>query len=151
MDISDNIRAKTKTDVPVKGEDVSEVPIISRKLKEYGDSKNIDMDKFNRSPNIFNQDALPPNGLPFTIGDDFPQNPSNNDYHRLTYVRLGNSIPARLYRYSARKGRWIYLETDRKGQINSHRPQLADFTARDSTKTPLNKISDTLEEMKNNG
>ena len=153
MDISDNIRSKKKKDVPLEGTDLADVPVLSKELIEYGKERlNKNLNKLGRNPPGRNNtpsgvDALPPNGLPFTEGDDFPNNPANGDYHRLTYTRLGNSIPARLHRYSARKGRWIYLETDYKSTINAHRPFLKDYIARDSTKTPLNQIDEELNKL----
>lgn len=153
MDISDNIRSKKKKDVPLEGTDLADVPVLSKELIEYGEERlNKNLNKLGRNPPGRNNtpsgvDALPPNGLPFTEGDDFPNNPANGDYHRLTYTRLGNSIPARLHRYSARKGRWIYLETDYKSTINAHRPFLKDYIARDSTKTPLNQIDEELNKL----
>lgn len=146
MDISDSIRADHKTKVPVKGIDMSDSPVISDALLDYADAHpNIDVTKLSRRrlPNAV--DAMPPNGLPYTEGDEFPANPSNGDYHRLTYTNIGTNIPVRLHRYSAAKGRWIYLETDRKSFIDDHRPILHEFIDRASSKTPLTEVREELE------
>lgn len=73
------------------------------------------------------EDAIPPGGLPFTEGTSFPQNPKNGDYHRLTYEGLAKDVPARLYRWSDLKHRWIYLETDKRALFNAQKPILSEF------------------------
>lgn len=141
MDVNDSIRADHKKKVPVKGIDYADVPIISDELRDYAKNRpEMNVDKLSRERLPNGVDAMPPNGLPYTEGDEFPPNPKNGDYHRLTYVKVSPNIPARLYRYSVAKGRWIYLETDRKAFINDHRPLLDEYTDRDSTKTPLTEI-----------
>lgn len=147
MDANDSIRAENKKNVPVKGIDYANSPVISDELKEYAaQHPNMNVDKLNvrRLPNGI--DAMPPNGLPYTEGDSFPANPANGAYHRLTYTSIGVGIPARLHKYSTAKGRWIYLETDRKASINDHRPFLQEYLDTDgaSSRTPLDKIDDTL-------
>lgn len=141
MDISDSIRSKHKKDVPVKGIDAADVPILSQELRDYArDHEYMDVDKLSRRRLPNGIDAMPPNGLPYTEGDTFPNNPANGAYHRLSYTALGPNIPIRLHRYSAAKGRWIYLETDRKVEINSHRPLLKQYIGENSTETPLTDI-----------
>jgi len=153
MDISDNIRSKKKKDVPAEGTDMADIPVLSKELRDYASGRlnkninNLGRNAPGKPTDPSAVDAMPPNGLPFTVGDDFPTTPANGDYHRLTYTRLGNSIPARLHRYSSRKGRWIYLETDYKSTINAHRPFLKEYTSRDSTKTPLNQIDEELNKL----
>ena len=73
------------------------------------------------------EDALPPNGEDFSLGDTFPVSPTNNDYHRLTYSGLAGDVPDRLYRYSNAKGRWIYLETDRRHEYDGQKKKLQEF------------------------
>lgn len=73
------------------------------------------------------EDAMPPNNAPFTEGDAFPTSPVQADYHRLTYENINSEVPARLYRYSTSKGRWIFLEKDRREQFNSTKPVLQEF------------------------
>jgi len=59
---------------------------------------------------------MPPNNLPFTEGASLPpiSGAKDGEYFRLNYVGMAGNIPSRLYRYSTAKGRWIYLETDRR-------------------------------------
>ena len=76
---------------------------------------------------LYAEDAMPPNSEPYTEGTAFPETPANGDYHRLTYAGMAQDIPTRLYRYSGLKGRWIYLETDRRAQYNQQRPLLQEF------------------------
>ena len=46
----------------------------------------VDIRKVGLSPNaLYVEDALPPNGEDFTLGDTFPTNPTDGVYHRLTY------------------------------------------------------------------
>lgn len=76
---------------------------------------------------LYVEDAIPQNGAPYTEGPTFPTNPKNGDYHRLTYTGLAQDVPARLYRWSDAKGRWIYLETDRRQQFNEQKAMLTEY------------------------
>jgi len=82
---------------------------------------------FNRPNALYAEDAMPPNNAPFTEGADFPTSPSHGNYHRLTYEGLSKDVPARLYRYSTTKGRWVYLETDRRAEFDPNKPRLQEF------------------------
>jgi hypothetical protein len=73
------------------------------------------------------EDAMPPNNAPFTEGDAYPGSPTHGDYHRLTYETIDSDVPARLYRYSSAKGRWIFLEKDNRALYNSSKPVLNEF------------------------
>lgn len=88
--------------------------------------KNLNKIGFNRT-GLYVEDALPQNNAPYTSGPDFPANPKNGDYHRLEYVGLSKDVPARLYRWSSIKGRWIYLETDRRAQFNQQKAILNEY------------------------
>ncbi|TFH06977.1 MAG: hypothetical protein E4H14_09580 [Candidatus Thorarchaeota archaeon] len=81
---------------------------------------------FNRT-GLYVEDAMPQNDAPFTEGTTFPTNPNNGDYHRLIYVGLSKDVPARLYRWSTTKGRWVYLETDRRAQYNDQKAVLDEY------------------------
>jgi hypothetical protein len=70
---------------------------------------------------------MPPNNAPFTEGTEFPDNPSHGDYHRLVYEGLSRDVPARLYRYSQTKERWIFLEKDRRAEYDPNEPRLQEF------------------------
>ena len=82
---------------------------------------------------------MPPNGADFTEGDSLPENPIDGAYHRLTYTGLSSDIPARLFRNSTAKGRWIYLETDKRSQYSETKPILQEFL-KSTTGKPLNEI-----------
>lgn len=147
MDVNDTIRAEYKQNVPEKGIDYANSPVITQELLDYAASHpNMNVAKLSRKRLLAGFDAMPPNGLPYTEGDTFPSNPSNGDYHRLTYVNIGVGIPVRLHKYSTAKNRWIWLETDQKASRNNHRPFLHEYVTTDgsSSDTPLNKIDETL-------
>ena len=76
---------------------------------------------------IYVEDALPPNGEDFSLGDTFPTTFVDGDYHRLTYSGMAEDVPDRLYRYSSAKGRWVYLETDRRHEYDGQKKKLQEF------------------------
>jgi hypothetical protein len=78
---------------------------------------------------IYGEDAMPPNNAPFTEGPTLPptQNAKDKAYHRMTYIGPSEGIPARLYRYSAAKNQWVYLETDWREIYNPRKPTLEEF------------------------
>lgn len=72
---------------------------------------------------LYVEDGLPPDGLPYTEGFALPDVAGLTDgvYFRLNYdPQL--KIASRLYKFSAAKNKWIYVETDRRGQRSSHKP-----------------------------
>lgn len=147
MDVNDSIRAEYKKNVPEKGIDYANAQLVSEELKAYAKKNpNMNVEKLNTKRMLAGIDAMPPNGLPYTQGDEFPKTPKNGDYHRLTYESLGANIPVRLHKYSSAKARWIFMETDNKAVRNSHRPYLTEYIASDgsSTRTPLDEIDDVL-------
>ena len=76
---------------------------------------------------LYVEDAMPPNGEDFTLGDTFPTTTIDGTYHRLTYSGLAEDVPDRLYRYSSLKGRWVYLETDRRHEYDGQKKKLQEF------------------------
>lgn len=76
---------------------------------------------------LYVEDGLPPNGLPYTEGDEFPPSPANGDFHRLTYIGIDSSIPARLFRYSVAKHRWVFMESDKRSTLKETKPILQEF------------------------
>jgi hypothetical protein len=130
-DVDHTIRADANTEVPVRGEDAANVQKLSDEVYEWEDDlpegTDSDISKIDRARNVFSQDGMPPNGEPFTQSDEFPTSPKDGDWHRLTYTKIRQGIPPRLYRYSADKGNWIYLETDRRAYASVIRPRLQDF------------------------
>lgn len=79
------------------------------------------------STGLYVEDAIPQNGAPYTEGPEFPPNPKDKDWHRLTYEGLARDVPARLYRYSSTKSRWIYMETDKRTQYNNQTAVLDEY------------------------
>lgn len=89
--------------------------------------------------NNYVEDGLPPNNEPYGEGFRLPEPTAANDgdYFRL-YYPPETRIPPRLYRFSAVKNRWIYMETDRRGEYSSHKPSVRQILQSD-TKQGLGK------------
>jgi hypothetical protein len=86
------------------------------------------INKFGLNPRgLFVEDAIPSNGAPYTEGPEYPATPKDGDYHRLTYVGLSQNVPARLYRWSTTKNRWVFMETDRRQQYNNQKALLDEY------------------------
>jgi hypothetical protein len=113
---------------------------------DYAENLGINTNKFLRPRHLHGRDAMPPNGLPFTEGDAFPDNPKNGDYHRLSYTHVGKNIPVRLYRYSSSKKQWIYLETDHRFRLRNTNSKLEEFKTGNSTGKPVpaNRVDEEL-------
>lgn len=138
FDVSKTIEAEARDAVPERGAEGSST---IRAWEESEVQAAIDqgagnIQKTGLNPTgLYVEDAMPPNNAPFTEGDEYPAAPSHGDYHRITYSGLAKDIPARLYRYSETKGRWIYLETDLRAQFNPAKPTLKEFiTSPDAVK-----------------
>ena len=115
--ITNNIIADASTAVPETGADTADV---QSGTNMYGDPGSYD------GRDLYVEDGLPPNNLPYTEGMEsqgFPSNPMDGDYHRYNYPpELG--IPPRLYQYNATKRRWIFKEADRRGKYSSFKPSM---------------------------
>jgi hypothetical protein len=123
-----NIRAESNTVVPEAGGSLNDIQIIPESIIQNGVKHGVNYNKLNPSSyDYLQEDAMPPNGLPYTEGDKYPENPKNKDYHRLTYSMLDEPVAPRLYQYSEKKKRWIYLETDRRFESNFKKPQQIEF------------------------
>lgn len=128
--ITQAIKTKALQDVPEKGSEGS------NSIREFEQSeldaavaaKIPHMSKygFNRT-GLYVEDAMPQNGAPYTEGPTLPTSPNDGEYHRLTYVGLAKDVPARLYRYSVAKSRWVYLETDRRKEFNGQSAILEEY------------------------
>jgi len=126
--ISQTIKAEANTMVPEQGTDYSTVPVLSEELLAYSKQHPfMNLEKLDRVRHPLGIDAMPPNGLPYTQGDTFPDNPVNGDYHRLTYTQLGNNIAARLYRWSSAKKHWIYLERDHRSNVKNAKADIEEL------------------------
>ena len=88
---------------------------------------------------IYIEDGLPRNGEPYGEGFKLPDpiGLNDGDYFRL-YYPSETKIPPRLYRWSAVKLRWIFMETDRRGDYSSHKPSVRNILHSD-TKQGLGK------------
>jgi len=130
FDVSQTIEAEARDAVPERGAEGSSTIRAWEKseVEAAADQGVPNLQKIGLYPNgLYVEDAMPPNNAPFTEGDEYPENPTHGDYHRLTYSGLAEDIPARLFRYSTSKGRWIYLETDLRDLYNPAKPTLKEF------------------------
>lgn len=129
--INQAVKAQALKDVPERGSEGSNV--IREFEQETIDAAtqygidNITRFGFNRT-GLYVEDAIPQNNAPYTESPTFPEHPNDGDYHRLIYEGLAKDVPARLYRYSVTKARWVYLETDRRQQYNNQKAILEEYT-----------------------
>ena len=92
---------------------------------------------------LYVEDALPPDGAPFETG--FHKLPdvaglADGVFFRLEYPPNLN-LAARLYKFSAVKNKWIWIETDRRSARSAHRPsQLAIFELETKVSPTTKKI-----------
>lgn len=133
--LSQTIEAQANTGLPQDGIDNSETLVISKDMVEYGETTGVPVNKLEMRRAPFGQDALPPNGLPYTEADSFPPSPTDGDYHRLTYALLGNNIPPRLYKFSSVKNRWIFMETDNKFKFRNNKSIITEFVESENKST----------------
>ncbi len=141
-DVSQVIQADAKDKVPQHGQETSGTvrQWEQEELEEAAVNHGVNLQKIGQFPTgFYTEDAMPPNNLPFTEGPDYPGTPSHGDYHRLTYEGLAKDVPARLYRYSASKGRWIFLEKDRRAEDDGNKPRLQEFLTA-SVRKPLSAV-----------
>lgn len=132
--ITQNIVANARTQVPERGGEGSNVvrdftPEDYAKAAAAGIDPNA-LARMDFNPTqLYVEDALPQNGAPYTEGPELPPvaNAKDGDYHRLTYVGLASDVPARLYRFSSAKNRWLYLETDRRAQYDTQKAVLNEY------------------------
>lgn len=76
---------------------------------------------------LYVEDAIPENNADYTQGPTLPPSGTNGEYFRVVYEGLARDVPARLYRWSDAKGRWVYLETDRRAQYNDQKSKLDEY------------------------
>jgi hypothetical protein len=84
---------------------------------------------------LYAEDAIPPNGLPYTMGDALPTGVADGAYHRQTYTAVPASLrPAdRLLQYSATTGRWRPIEINKRSVPESQKKTIAQFLASGSS------------------
>lgn len=113
--IANTNQAESEMALPEKGVNITELASgLSPKIPS--------VNKYN-GDDLYVADGMPPDGLPYTEGMKLPDISSSKDgaFHRLTYDPQFNMSP-RLYKFSLAKNKWIYVETDRRGETNSHKP-----------------------------
>ncbi len=128
--IDQAIKSKALEDVPERGSEGSNtIREFEQETLDEAAALGINLQQigFNRT-GLYVEDAIPQNGQPYTEGPTLPLTPKDKDYHRLTYVGLAKDVPARLYRFSGTKNRWIYLETDRRMEFNGQKAILEEYT-----------------------
>lgn len=140
-DISQTIE-ETATDqnhLPQRGRDPADITQFSEEQLEEAENQGIrrSIERIGLNPRqLYVEDAMPPNGIDFTEGDSFPGSPSNGDYHRLTYTSIDDDLPARLYRYSTSKNRWVFMEKDRRAEFSETKPILQDYLKSSTKEDP---------------
>jgi hypothetical protein len=113
---SDYIKAMSLDAVPETGTDSTGYDVDDASMSTQANETFGNRD-------LYVEDGIPANGAEYGEGQDLPKNPVDGEFFRLVYpdeLRL----PARLFRYSTTKGKWIYQETDRRQVPNSHRPSV---------------------------
>lgn len=139
LDTTDRVAATAETNVPERGIDSHEIAEIKQTdVDEYAD-QGINVSKLGvTSTALYIEDGMPPEGKEYTEGPSYPDNPVDEQYHRLTYTQ--GQIPPRLYRYSIVKNRWIFCETDRRQQYNKQKPTLHRLLM-DNTAVPTSNVT----------
>lgn len=111
--------------VPEKGEQSREVASGTNIYREPGSYDGT-------GPYV--SDGLPPDGQAYTEGFKLPDvgTATDRQFFRLNYdPKL--KIASRLYMFSAIKNQWIWVETDRRGERNSHKPSQREIFERTET------------------
>jgi hypothetical protein len=127
--ISKTIKAKANTAVPERGQDNADIAQIGDEAIATAKEKfNINLGKLNVAKTPYSEDAMPPNGLPYTEGEAWPAQPwKNGAYHRMTYDSKGKDIAPRLFRYLTRANRWVVIAVDRRYESRKTKPVLQEF------------------------
>lgn len=140
--INEHIAQTALTGVPERGSEGSNTirEFTNEEAQKAADAGKPNLMKYGLNPKgLYVEDAIPSNNAPYTKGTTYPENPKDGDYHRLTYEGLAQNVPARLYRWSTAKQRWIYLETDRRAQYNNQKALLDEYLT-STTKVGGDKI-----------
>lgn len=126
--ISHTIQNDAKTEVPERGAEGSNLFRYFPEDEIEAAKPYADLEQLNFNPDgLYYEDGIPQNGAPYTEGPVFPSNPTDKQYHRLTYIGNSSAIAPRLFRYSETKGRWLKLETDKRKLYNPTKPILQEF------------------------
>lgn len=125
---SEEIRKSAEKVVPELGDDLTtsvasvKIPVPAPPVNAKGQPA---IAPHNGTQGIYIEDGLPPNGQTYGEGYALPDSTTaaDGDYFRLYYPE-STKLPARLYRFSLIKNRWIYMETDRRSAASSLKPSL---------------------------
>lgn len=135
LTVSEKNEQDAITAVPEKGTNIRE--------QASGTNRNSNPGTYD-GVGLYVEDGLPPDGLPYETGfGKLPDVAGATDgaYFRLEYDPK-TAIPARLYKFSGVKGKWIFVETDRRTARSAHRPsQLEIFNRTDTMSLTTKRVS----------
>ena len=127
-DVTARLQAASDANVPERGADTHKFHTFTQEEIDEAAERGVDVEKLNvKSRALYIEDGMPPNNAPYTEGPNWPVNPRDGDYHRLTYEGYDTRIPVRLHKYSGAKNRWLYYETDRRQQYNVLKPSIQEL------------------------
>ena len=126
--------AEASRAVPEKGTNIREEASGTNRFNTPGSYDGV---------GLYVEDGLPPDGLPYETGySNLPDVAGMTDgaYFRLEYPPQLN-LPARLYKFSLVKNKWIYVETDRRSARSAHTPSAQTIF------NMVNKVSPTVKKI----
>lgn len=132
---TDAIKQRSEDAVPLDGSDSQDLQsgMSLKRVKGSYDGRD-----------IFAEDAIPPDGAPYTIGDALPAASTIVDghYHRQTYTAVPQTIrPAdRLLRWYASIGRWKVIEINKREVPESHKKTMAQMLNNSTSVPPDRKL-----------
>lgn len=131
LESSNNIEKVALDNVPEVGSDAQSLASgMAQKIENANERKEGSYD----GRDIYVEDAIPPDGLTYSEGYKLPSIATDGEYYRLLYPPH-TKIPARLYKFSIIKNKWIYLETDRRGEYSSFKPSVRNIMRSTSKKS----------------
>lgn len=132
LTITEHNAAEARKAVPEKGTNTREQASGTNRFRQPGSYDGRD---------LYVEDGLPSDGAPYLTGyHKLPDvaGVADGTFFRLEYAPNLN-IPARLYRFSATKNAWVYVETDRRNQRSSHTPSQLEIFNLEKTLSPTTK------------
>lgn len=123
--------AEARAAVPEKGTNIREQASGTNRHTQPGSYDGV---------GLYVEDGLPPDGKPFESGFKLPDvaGQADGSYFRLEYPPHMN-LAARLYKFSALKNSWMYVETDRRNQRSAHTPSARTIFDMESHVSPTTK------------
>ena len=132
LTIMERNQAEALAAVPEKGTNVREQASGTNRFNQPGSYDGV---------GLYVEDGLPPDGAPFETGfNNLPDVAGQVDgaFFRLEYPPNLN-LPARLYKFSSVKNKWIFVEQDRRRQRASHRPSQLEILNLETQVSPTSK------------